>query len=139
MNVASSVLTITELGDVCARLRARSLDLFEATGGWVATTEPGELQRRFATATHRHAWHAELWADRCPAIPPIDLDELTARHRTRRPDVDPDHRLETYRAQLDELVSELDSLEARVDPELDPSTEQVITLVRSDLCRMRPA
>ena len=56
----SDQLGIVELGDVCAAMRAHSLDLFGSSAR-VTTTAPGELQRLFAEACHRHAWHAELW------------------------------------------------------------------------------
>ena len=126
-------LGIVELGEVCARMRARSLDAFERCGRWVTSTPPGELQRLLAEACHRHAWHAELWAARAPAIPSIDLEALTAAARGVRdlPGV------EVYRELLDELTSELDALTARVDPVLDPSTIRTIALVRTDLTALR--
>jgi hypothetical protein len=134
--VTQSAIGIVELGDACARLRARNLDLFEMTGGWVATTPPGVEQRHFATAAHRHAWHAELWARRCPAIPPVDLDALTARHRVSLPEVEPGRRLAAYRARLDTMSTDLDSFASAIDSELDPSTVRVIDLVRSDLAEL---
>ena len=124
-------LGIVELGEVCARMRARSLDAFERCGRWVTSTPPGELQRLLAEACHRHAWHAELWAARAPAIPPVDLEALTAAPRRPPADVD------AYRALLDELANELDELTPRVDPVLDPSTTRTIALVRTDVAALR--
>lgn len=129
--MTAAPLGIVELGEVCARLRARSLDAFERCGEWVTSTPPGELQQLLAEACHRHAWHAELWAARAPAIPPVDLEALTAA--ARRPPAG----VEAYRALLDELAAELDALTSRVDPALDPSTTRTITLVRTDLTALR--
>lgn len=129
--MTAAPLGIVELGEVCARLRARSLDAFERCGEWVTSTPPGELQQLLAEACHRHAWHAELWAARAPAIPPVDLEEWTAA--ARRPIAD----VEAYGALLDELAAELDALTSRVDPALDPSTTRTITLVRTDLTALR--
>ena len=126
-------LGIVELGEVCARMRARSLDAFERCGRWVTSTPPGELQRLLAEACHRHAWHAELWAARAPAIPPVDLEALTAAAR-RAGDLPG---VEAYRELLDELATELDELTSRVDPVLDPSTTRTIALVRTDVASIR--
>jgi hypothetical protein len=138
---ASTRFGIVELADVCARQRAVSLDLFTELGAWVAadTDVTGEQRRWFSTACHRHAWHAELWARRSPAIPPVDLDAATdaARHR-RLPDT-PD--ADTYRGLIDTMLADLDRLAGRIDPDLDPATHRVIMLVRHDLTDLaaRPA
>lgn len=129
--MTAEALGIVELGEVCARMRARSLDAFEGCGQWVTATPAGALQRLLAEATHRHAWHAELWAARSPAIPAVDLEAATAAARRPLPDV------EAYQELLDDLVSELDALVARVDPTLDPSTARTVALVRADLADLR--
>ncbi|MFW2334371.1 hypothetical protein [Ilumatobacter sp.] len=130
---------IVELGDVCAALRARSLDLFEVTGAWVFDTTDAAQQRWFAEASHRHAWHAELWAGRSPLIPVIDADALVDRHRGRPDavDVDVEHRADSYRGWLDELLEHLDEVERRIVAELDPATTRAITLTSADLVDLR--
>ena len=131
--MSATSLGIIELGDVCARQRALSLDLFRELGDWVTAAEV-EHQRWYATACHRHAWHAELWAGRSPAIPPVDLDAATAAaSRTRLPDV-PD--AAAYRSVLESTVADLDGIELRADADLDPATRRVITLVRRDLVEL---
>lgn len=130
----TDAIGIVELGEACARIRARSLDLFERLGGWVATTGEAALQRLFATACHRHAWHAELWAERAPAIPGVELEMLTARHRHPVPDSgDPGRRSLAYGGALDDLRSELTALAARVDPDLDPGTRRAVALTLADV------
>ena len=124
-------LGIVELGDVCAAMRAHSLDLFGELGAWVSTTSPGELQRLFAEACHRHAWHAELWEARTPAIPDARAGSTTPRDR---PQVDgDDSRRDRYRAELSTLEDELRALHTRIDPALDPSTARTIDLVGRDV------
>jgi hypothetical protein len=127
----SDHLGIVELGDVCMTMRANSLDLFAQLGAWVSTTSPGELQRLFAEACHRHAWHAELWEQRTPAIPgartastpPADQSEVDGD----------DARRDRYRAELSTLEDELRALRARIDPALDASTARTIDLVGRDV------
>lgn len=115
-------------------MRAAELDLFEQLGQWVTDTPPGAAQRRWAVNCHRHAWHAELWAQRAPAIRPFDLaSAVAAARRPMRPAGD---LVEWYAGMLAELTAELDAAAGVVDAELDPSTARTITLVRGDLAMM---
>jgi len=136
-----TTLGIIELGDVCASMRARSLDLFELTGSWVFESSDAGLQRWFAEASQRHAWHAELWAQRSPAIPPVDADALLELRRradaTDRNDDGDGERALRYRERLDELLDEVDRVDARISPELDPATVRTIALTRADLVDLR--
>lgn len=122
--------SIAEVAELCATQRARSLDLFEQLGATI-TSLPADRQRVHAEAAHRHAWHAELWAARLPAIPDVDLDTMTAEHRT---DAD---LLDDYPALLDEMATDLDAWHRRIDGDLDPSTVRAISLVRADLHELR--
>jgi hypothetical protein len=120
---------IEELIAICARERARSTALFERLGGWVATTEHPPLQRLFAAASHRHAWHAELWAERTPTIsvpaPAVDVAAIS--------DADDDtERWTAYVTALGIATTALDALRERVDPQLDPNTIRVVDLVLTD-------
>jgi hypothetical protein len=110
----SDQLGIVELGDVCAAMRAHSLELFAQLGAWVTTTAPGELQRLFAEACHRHAWHAELWELRTPAIP---RERAPSAPPPERSEVEGDEiRRERFRAELSTLEDELRGLRTRIDP-----------------------
>lgn len=129
--------SIVGVGELCGRMRARSLDLFEQLGAWIRTTDDPALQRLFATASHRHAWHAELWAQRCPTIPAVDLDATTAAHRRSRPE--PADRAALYQSQLDELLGDLAEIATTIDPELDPATTRVLQLVTADLTEQHAA
>jgi hypothetical protein len=132
-------LGIVELSSVCGSMRARSLALFEQLGAWVPTTAPGELQRLFAEACHRHAWHAELWEARRPtiAIPATSAEAPQALDpKVPDPTSGDDDRRGTYRAALAQLDEDLRPLRARVDPTLDPSTARTIDLVGRDVVEL---
>ena len=134
---AAPGLGIVELGHICAEFRAGSLDLFEVTGAWVSDTDDPAHQRWFAEATHRHAWHAELWADRSPAIPPVDADQLVEDHRTELDSSPGADRADRYLGWLDALLSRLDEIGQRLEPEFDPSSLRTIALTRADLVGLR--
>lgn len=126
---AVGTIGILELLDVCARERARSMSLFERLGGWVASTGHPALQRLFATAAHRHAWHAGLWAGRSPTVPVVAVIDDVAAVADAHDDAD---RWAAYVTSLGQLIADLDGLRGRVDPDLDPGTARVIGLVLRD-------
>ena len=123
---------VLELSRVCASMRERSLELFTQLGRWVPSASPGELQRLFAESCHRHAWHAELWEARSPAIAE-NQPASTPSSRTEPVDGDDDTRRDRYRADLSALEHDLRLLHARIDPVLDPSTARTIDLVGRDV------
>src|SRR5688500_17497795 len=128
----SDHLGIVELAGVCAAMRAHSLQLFTLLGTSVASTSPGELQRLFAEACHRHAWHAELWEARTPAIPPAvtSSGEGERLGHDRQPMSDGDEaRRNRYRGELSTMEEALLALRARTEPALDPNTARTIDLV----------
>jgi hypothetical protein len=138
--VMSEQLGIVELGQVCVAMRMRNLDLFAALGSWVMSSRPGELQRLFAEACHRHAWHAELWEARTPAIrvafpTPTEHAPFGAAESEGAADSD-EARRDRYRAELSSLEEQLRSLRARIDPSLDPSTTRTIDLVGRDVVEL---
>ena len=125
---------VLELSRVCASMRERSLELFTQLGRWVPSASPGELQRLFAESCHRHAWHAELWEARAPAI--AEKQPVSTPSSGPEPldgDDNDDTRRERYRADLSALEHDLRLLHARIDPVLDPSTARTIDLVGRDV------
>ena len=50
--------------------------LFEILGSWVASEPVPEAQMVFDVFSQQHAWHAELFADRLPALDSVDADAL---------------------------------------------------------------
>jgi hypothetical protein len=132
--VSGAWLGIVELGAICADMRVRNLELFERLGGWVVDTPDPVLQRLFGEASHRHAWHAELWAQRAPIIPPVDLDVSVASRPVA--DTPPAERAAAYHHDLDRLLADLRSLRERVDALLDPSTVRTASLATADLIEL---
>lgn len=126
------MIALLDVAALCARMRAVELDLFERLGGWVTDTPPGADQRRWAMLCHRHAWHADLWARRAPAIRAFDLEAAVAAERGHLPEPAAD-RAAWYAEIVAGLTTELDAAADRVDAELDPSTARTIALVRADL------
>jgi hypothetical protein len=51
--------------------------LFEITGVWSALAHDPLVRLHLFEASHQHAWHAELWADRLPMLADADADSLT--------------------------------------------------------------
>jgi hypothetical protein len=50
--------------------------LFEVLGVWVASEPVPEAQVLFDVYSQQHAWHAELFADRLPALDSVDPESL---------------------------------------------------------------
>jgi hypothetical protein len=50
--------------------------LFEILGSWVESEPVPEAQVLFDGFSQQHAWHAELFADRLPALDSVDADAL---------------------------------------------------------------
>jgi hypothetical protein len=50
--------------------------LFEVLGSWVASEPVPEARVLFDVYSQQHAWHAELFADRLPALDSVDPDSL---------------------------------------------------------------
>jgi hypothetical protein len=50
--------------------------LFEVLGAWVESEPVPEAQLLFDVYSQQHAWHAELFADRLPALDSVDTDSL---------------------------------------------------------------
>jgi hypothetical protein len=60
--------SIDDLADRVRRWIALEALLFETLGRWARDAPEPAAKRTFATWCHRHAWHADLWRDRLPAI-----------------------------------------------------------------------
>src|ERR1035437_3827934 len=51
--------------------------LYEVLGSWVTDIPLAAVQVHLDVQSTRHAWHAELWADRLPVLNGVDPDSLT--------------------------------------------------------------
>jgi len=128
-------IPILELGSICVELGSRNNELFARLGTWVISTADPELQRLFATACHRHAWHAELWEQRTPRIVGVDF-ESAANAQAAELVGDGDRR-GWYRQQLVEIDELLTQLAGQCDPMLDPSTARTLQLVTADIADLQ--
>ncbi len=119
-------LGIVELADVCARMRADHLALFELLGAAVTTLDPGPHQRFVAEACHRHAELAAIWERRQPTIPHVTTSVPTLAAPT----------LDDYADLAADLIRSAEQLGRRVDPELDPSTARAAARTVADLAAL---
>jgi hypothetical protein len=78
----------TAIGDGASRTLAESAallgshrwtehQLFELTGAWAATAGTPAVRVHLFEVSHQHAWHAQLWADRLPALDGVDPEALS--------------------------------------------------------------
>ena len=122
-----------------AELRAAELTLFEQLGTAARTTDDAAAKPVLAACAQHVAWHAELWAERMPSIPDVDVEAMTEAARASVPTLDETATVETYAAALHDLIERCQTLAADVDSTLDPATARVCTLVVADLERDRAA
>ena len=137
---AGAFQSIDQLAQWARRWIAVEELLFETLGRWARELPDPSVKRLFGTWCHRHAWHAELWRDRLPAVDWLadtgdDVDAWIEPLRTALADV---RTSEEAIAALRESV--LPALEAAVsehrdaiDPLLDGPTARVLDLVGADL------
>ena len=69
--------SIEETGRRAGHYRWAEVKLFETLGGWIATVPEPDVKMRLGTHCHKHAWHADLWRERLPALRGTDPDRLT--------------------------------------------------------------
>jgi hypothetical protein len=138
---------IHELADFVARHHALALVLAEAAGTLLADTADPAAKPMWAAAASRHAWHAELWANRYPAVPGLDLDHATTTARDGlRPVVDElnaegvsaDERAARHHAAVDRLRDELAHARTALDDRLDAPTARLFDLILADLTPLTP-
>lgn len=124
------MIGIVDLVALCDDEYAANLGWFVVLGRRVADEPVPALQQLWATAAHRHAWHAELWARRRPAIP---HDAIHALPEPATIEVAGGDLRAAYRDHLAHELEALARLRAGTDAELDPSTHRVAGLIATDL------
>jgi len=127
----TSHVPLLVLAERIAGLRAAELELFELLGAAARDTTDARAKPVLATSAHHLAWHAELWAQRMPSIPGVDIDAMTTAARGQP--------TTGMLVALDDIARRCDELARDVDPVLDPSTARVCDLVATDLARDRAA
>jgi hypothetical protein len=71
-----SALSLDEVARLVGSYQWVERRLFEVLGSWVASEPVPEAQVVFDLYSQQHAWHAELFADRLPALDTVDPDSL---------------------------------------------------------------
>jgi hypothetical protein len=131
---------LADLGKRARRWIAVEELLFETLGRWARQLSDPPTQRVFGTWCHRHAWHAELWRSRLPAVGAAagdddDIDGWIAPLRSAMNSVTTaDEAIAVLRhsvlpALKDAVVEHRDA----IDPLLDGPTARVLDLVGADL------
>ena len=126
-------IDLVDLVALCDEQCAVDLGWFAALGERVRDEPDPRRQRWYATAAHRHAWHADLWAQRRPAVPHDAAPALSAPAPV---EVGGDLAA-AYHDHLAAQRERLARLRDAVDPDLDPSTRRVIALVDADLADLQ--
>ncbi len=73
----SGGLTLAHAAERFGAYRWVERRLFELTGAWAAQAAPPDARIHLDVVSGQHGWHAELWADRLPALDGADHDALT--------------------------------------------------------------
>jgi hypothetical protein len=71
------VLTLDAQAAAVGHYRWIEHALYELVGGWVREMPIASVQVHLDAQSLRHAWHAELWAERLPVMAGADPDRLT--------------------------------------------------------------
>lgn len=122
------------------------LRMFELLGEWAcAGNEDAAAAVMFAAHSHHHAWHAELFAGRIPALDGHDAPAGTAALPRLVPLVEAaraavgtrDRLAAVYDVALPALAAEYEEHLANTDPRVDGPTARALTLVLRDLAADR--
>ena len=70
--------TIEESGRRIGHHAWVEMQLFEILGRWSGTVPEPRAQALFASQSHHHAWHAEMWHVLLPALPHLPTADLVA-------------------------------------------------------------
>jgi hypothetical protein len=134
-------MLLHELADRIASHRATDAVLFEHIGAWVTSTPDAALKPLLASWAGHHGEHLDLWADRFPAMPGLDVEAATRDERARLAAAE--QQLAGATSDRERLTAALDLLRrlesacatdrADVDPLVDAPTARVLDLVLADL------
>jgi hypothetical protein len=126
---------IAETARRIARYRWAETTMFQALGGWIATVP--ELDAKVCLAAHsaHHAWHAELWRDRQPAVAIAD-DVVDGLAPVAEALVEPAATIErlvgVYRVVLPRLIGSYTAHRRRTSALTDAPTVRTLQLVLRD-------
>lgn len=134
------------IGDLARRVRrwiAIEELLFETLGRWARILREPAVKRTLATWCHRHAWHAELWRARMPAVEGLeDDDDVDAWLKPLRIALGGvDQTSDALTVLADPVLKALEAAHAEhcsaINPSLDGPTARVLALIGADLAGER--
>jgi hypothetical protein len=115
--------------------------LFETLGSWLGDTPEPAVREFFGVQCQRHAWHAQLWQQRQPALPGVEPDALVAPAHDawvdfvtalRRPTATVERLAGITRVVLPRLIAAATTFLADHDARTDGPTVRVLTLIQRD-------
>jgi hypothetical protein len=138
--VTESPDLLEDLGRRARRWIAIEELLFETLGRWARQLAHPAVQRLVGTWCHRHAWHAELWRSRLPAIDAAsgdddDVDAWIAPLRSAMNGVTTaDEAIAVLgHSVLPALSEAVAEHRGAIDPLLDGPTARILDIVAADL------
>lgn len=135
-----SALTLGEAAGLVGAYRWAERRLFELTGAWAAEADDPGAQVHLDRLATEHAWHAELWAARLPALDGVDHEALTVPAGALGPLLEALAAVGStvgrlaglHRVVLPRLLVTYDRHLTRAVPVADGPTIRVLRLVRRD-------
>lgn len=76
--MADAAETIEQSGRRIGHHAWVEMRLFEILGRWSGTVSEPRARALFASQSHHHAWHSELWQGLLPAVPHLPAADLVA-------------------------------------------------------------
>ena len=70
-------LTLVHSARLLGHYRWIERRLFNVLGEWVGSQQVAATERFFDVQSRQHGWHADLWAERLPALDGVDIEALT--------------------------------------------------------------
>ncbi|MGA8726057.1 MAG: hypothetical protein WB565_13560 [Acidimicrobiales bacterium] len=77
----ASVLTLGVTAALVGEYRFIESTLYSTLGSWVVDMPIPAVQLQVDAQSMRHAWHAELWAERLPVLAGVDAERLSVPSR----------------------------------------------------------
>lgn len=135
--------SIHDIARVAGAYAWSELELCAILSRWAADTESPRVAAFLGARCHTHAWHADLWRQRIPAVPGITVDDFVVApddpHTTLLAEVGatPAHQVierivGLYGVLLPLVVSTYQSHLDATNADTDAPTVRVLTLVMRD-------
>ncbi len=135
---------VEQLARIAGQCQWNEQQIFEIIGQWIAVVPEPQVSRMLAEHSAKHAWHANLWAERLPAVRELDTARFVAPatplmqavfDAVRSPSA-PTQTIEklagVYRVVIPRLAKGYAAMSRHVSAEIDGPTARVLSLVLRD-------